>query len=330
MQVAELLGMRGGLVHAPQRYGIEIEVERCEDYPFWCERTRWVNVSDGSLRNHGMEFITPPVTYDEAESMIHEYYQYHHMNGYEASIRTGIHVHADMTWRTLTQVSAICTLYALLEPMFFDLCGPEREECIYCVPWYRAPDDAVMLGEMRQENGINHIRRRLESMCKYGALYLEPLRRLGTIEFRAAPTFEDADDMVLWLRTVRRCVALGHYYGTPERVLEAADHNLQRLVNYVFPDRYSADEAEALLEGADSRAVADMIAVVRTTPFRWIHNLDEPQDAAGIYYRHARPTGGRQPMYHLDDEGGMRPLYHVDDELESVFAEDDYDDEEDY
>jgi len=297
----------------PQRYGVEIEVENGSDCD-WTDNSDWQRVHDGSLRNDGMEFITPPVEMRQLQSMVREYYEQHDNRGYEANIRTGIHVHADMTWRTIEQVAAICAVYAVVEPLMFELCGPEREECIYCVPWYRATDDADLMGNLLELDTPRRVRGHLEAACKYSALYIEPLRRLGTIEFRQAPTYASARELMVWAKAVEKIVTIGTYYGTPARVLEVAENNLQQIVQFVFKGM-DMERAEQLIEECDSIGVAQRLVRTRQ-PSNWQHNMDNPLEQSGVYYQYA----GNE---------GRRPL-HVADPFEELLDSDEYRDDDDY
>ena len=294
----------------------EIEVERAQHDFMWTDDTEWSPVPDGSLRNDGMEFITPPVRFETLGRMAREYYAAHDRLGYEANIRTGIHVHADMRWRTLEQVAAICAVYAYVEPLMFEYCGAEREECIYCVPWYRAPDDAILLGELLRSDGDwRHVHHGLERMCKYGALYLEPLRRLGTIEFRAAPTYENPHHLMTWVALIKRLVLAGTYYGTPERVMQVITQHPSRLVQFVFQGEFDEDYALTLLDECDTVGV--VAHLVRTRPkFQWVHKFEEPMENPGSYFREVRPVRSND-------------LAFVD-EFEADYDDDDDYDEEDY
>lgn len=303
----------------PQLYGVEIEVEHCLDPPVWCGETQWSWVEDGSLRNNGMEFITPPVIIEELGDMVQEYYRHHDREGYQASLRTGIHVHADMRWRTVEQVTAICTLYSILEPALFELCGPEREECIYCVPWYRAPDEVEVLNQVRmyadERDDWRTAHSHLGGACKYSALYLEPLRRLGTIEFRAAPTFDRAADLMRWVHTLRRLVALGHYLGTPERVVDYYEGHPYRVLSTVLGDETDVMDAATLIELEDSAGVA--AGLVRTKQkFEWKHIIEEPLERTGVYYnaRRGRVTIERPVFTEMDEEWDEPGWGHEDDE----------------
>lgn len=310
--VSNMLGMGGTPERLRQLYGVEIEVEGCRNYDWALDGGQWRPVADGSLRGNGMEFITPPVEYARLKTMLMAYYQAHYDNGYIANARTGIHVHMDMRHRTLEQVGAICAVYSIVEPILFDICGADREEGIYCVPWYRATEDAKLLRKAMDEEDRHMSVDALMHTCKYAALYLEPLTRLGTIEFRAAPTFVTYEEMMIWVDAIRRLVTFGDYRGTPESVL---DYDLERMIEFIFPG-LDVPYAVGRIEEHDCLGVASYL--VRTKPkLDWTFPEGEPMAQTGVYYQHAG-GGGRM---------GIRPRFV---EPEFIDEPDEYNEEEEY
>lgn len=266
MQVGELRGTRSTR-KCPQLFGVEIEVENVLSYDWLLGNEWWSVKGDGSLRDNGREFVSNPLHYRDARAALRQYYQEASRLQYQPSVRTGIHIHMDMRWRTMEQVAAICALYSALEPALFDLCGPEREEGIYCVPWYRSTDDVRMLREMRDCTSPDQARALAEATCKYSALYLEPLMRFGTIEFRAAPTYHTEAEMLRWLHAVRRVVRVGSMLGTVERVVELCDTRMERMLRLVMGSATPA--MLKAIEQCDSLGVATLLIRIRQSdPWR--------------------------------------------------------------
>lgn len=292
MQIIRLLG-EDEMTPVPQLYGVEIEVENVHQVR-WIDGTRWRTVPDGSLRNNGMEFVSDPLTRADMLRELATYYRNAALLGYQPHVRTGIHVHADMRWRTLEQVAAICTLYSALEPAMFELCGPQREEGIYCVPWYRSTDDVRLLREARDETRAARVERQMTSTCKYSALYLEPLRRFGTIEFRAAPTYQTFPEMARWLTTIHRLIRAGHALGTPEKVLDKCNTDVTRLLHIVFGGQVPA-KAEFLMEQCDSLGVAALLTRIKR---RLVWSMDD-EDALDTTREYHTKVGRRNRFAEL-------------------------------
>ena len=209
-------------------YGIELEAE---GYDTEANRRldsrslskHWTITEDGSLRNGGVEFVSRFLRPETLEQAVRHLYA-RTRKKWHPSIRTGVHVHCNMLGRTMEELRRVLAYYAFCEPVLFHLAGEHREENIYCVPWYRAPDEAdnAVRGVLKHWLSFN-------DACKYSALYTGPLRTFGTIEFRHAHTFDGPDQMLGWLLLVR-AIANSWQYSDPielyaeggtEAVLEA-------------------------------------------------------------------------------------------------------------
>jgi hypothetical protein len=281
-----------------QWYGIEVEVEGCRRYDVEALGT-WQPKPDGSLRNRGMEFVTPPVTYHTAIEMVTGLWGQMRRYGWQANNRTGIHVHMDMQRLTLDEFKKWMVAYLCVEPVLFDLCGEAREENIYCVPWYRSQDDMEHLLSMFERRSITPC----VNTCKYSALYLEPLRRFGTVEFRGAPTWQDSGDMIQFLRLLELMRVRAAQARTPESILDLFEGDtMAGLRHYAGRDIATHDRA-ALIEDRDSLGVASLLVRTRQdVGWEFPEQGDAPpNDAQRGYYhnggfRMPRMRGGR-PRY---------------------------------
>jgi hypothetical protein len=157
------------------------------------------------LRNGGIEFLSRPLARTAVNRAIRSLWPYFGTGRIRPSVRTGVHIHASCLGLTLAQVKRILEVYALVEPVLFKYVGAEREENIYCVPWYRAPLEARAARDFinRVEETALAVASNTEDPCKYSALYVYPLCNFGTIEFRHAPTWTDADTMFRWWQMVQ-------------------------------------------------------------------------------------------------------------------------------
>jgi hypothetical protein len=206
-------------------YGVEVEVENLRDYsnyraseniPHKAGRElvamAWRCVGDGSLRNDGAEFVSPPEIAHVILAGAQHLWMLHDLKVWRPSVRTGIHIHCNHLLHTPEELRDTLTRYCLVEPVLFAVVGQSREQSVYCVPWYLGRDEprvaARALEPMLDGSGrftIGHIRQ----ACKYSALYIGPLMTYGTIEFRHAPTFDTYADFSRWFRCVRRVVEIG-------------------------------------------------------------------------------------------------------------------------
>lgn len=205
-----------------EAYGIEVEVEGVDQY--YNEDTDrhewavyppqgWDVKSDGSLRDGGAEFVSEPLGFSDAVVAVRRLWHLRDDEGWSYGARCGVHVHINMRSLTPAQIATGLCLYAATEPAWFDLCGPDREQNIYCIPWYRAEGEVDLVVEALEGEG------EFGQTCKYTALYTEPLVRFGTVEFRGAPVFERFEQMK---RLLCMCRGLYRYatYGSIEQVME--------------------------------------------------------------------------------------------------------------
>lgn len=204
-------------------FGMEIEVENVRDLPpgiLHAEDNHWNLTDDGSLRNNGREFVSPPLSALILRGVaIPKFYNWKKEFGYEANGRTGIHVHANVSDLDADQVRAIAALYAVLEPAVFALAGEGREQNIHCIPWYRAYGEADLLSESLE---AQERAGRLQRACKYSALNVRPILTLGTIEFRQALTFDTDRESAEWVLVVASIVNAGINAGLVTNVMRKA------------------------------------------------------------------------------------------------------------
>lgn len=273
-------------------YGIEVEVENAGEVPTrqWLTRHGFRAVEDGSLRNGGMEFITDPSTMASNMKSYTALCKKARDLGYVTNHRTGIHVHVDMRDLECAQVAGVLAAYAAFEPLFFELVGRDREECIYCVPWYRATEQADIV-EALTHNDIDP----LGNACKYSALYIRPLITFGTIEFRAAPTWVDPEPMKQWMKAIARVVRWGKD-RTPKQVLEECGTNTNPLVGQVFGRVFrDIPDPEAVMDEVDSLGTVEEMLPCTYKVGAWQPAKANGEARAVGYHRQARRAGMEMP-----------------------------------
>jgi hypothetical protein len=240
-------------------YGIEVEAERLgvadsrgltEGLPFASPQLQrlvdtlvWKATQDGSLRHRGVEFISVPMQKEHALHALSDLYSCMNDGLFAPSVRTGIHVHANVSQMENYELLQVMRAYAAAEPLLMQYVGVEREQNIYCVPLYRASNErqrwlefASLLRLPTLRNKISSAARLLDACCKYSALNISPISRLGTVEFRHAPTFARFSDMRGWLDLVDATMRL----RLPDAATVADLAPLRR----AMPARLSWDEYE--------------------------------------------------------------------------------------
>lgn len=174
--------------------GLEMEIENVECFvhngsPYWRL------TEDGSLRNHGYEFITPPIRAWRVEHALHQLLTKQIPPDVEYSDRTSVHVHINVRTLTVPQLEALVLTYLLFEKTLFSWIGHNRYENIFCVPICET-NMGLMLDGLIQRNNP-HI-----TWQKYTALNLLPITEKGTIEFRHLHGTGDIKKIITWINLI--------------------------------------------------------------------------------------------------------------------------------
>ena len=301
-----------------QRWGIEIELEQVTRHT---ALALWTTKDDGSLRDCGIEFITEPLDTATIFAAIEEFYNAWENNYWKATARTGIHVHMDMLRRTPEEIQAVLACYLCVEPLLFQQCGADREENIYCVPWYRAEQDLEYARDFFARPSIVTLTD-LQCTCKYSALYLEPLIRFGTLEFRGAPSFTRREDLENLVRTMLSILNCAHQLGTAERVVAAFDRDPHATLARFFGQ--SSGAAVELMDDKDSVGIAELL-LPSTAMTTWTRVMDEPMAGTAHVQAMAPSLSDRSRTRFLS---ATRDFERVLEEEPEEAEDDEYDDEE--
>lgn len=179
------------------KVGIEIEVEGIyKDCTF---ENYWTSKEDGSLRNHGMEYVSVP---------IHGKHIPYALTGlmtslkvtnpkYHFSPRTSVHVHLDMTEYGTHDLTNLLMIYTVVESLLFKFAGKDRDRSVFCVPYsttHFGDRIFVTMAERGWYSGVS----------KYMAVNISRLRDLGTIEFRQLPGTDDVEKIVTWICLIQQ------------------------------------------------------------------------------------------------------------------------------
>lgn len=213
--------------------GIEVEFENARRVP--PVAYGWYLDEDPSLRNSGIECKTGrPVTQAEANEMIDLLYEeIVPYCGYTAHTRTGTHVHINGQMWNRDQLYGVLATYAVVEPLLYAYCGKEREENIYCIPWYFAKDQLRLAKRAKTKRLYV-----LADSCKYSGLYLGPLCNFGTIEFRMAPTWMEAQPLKDWVDMLLRLTAYGTGLEKDEFVVENYLDQPEKTLTDIFGEEH--------------------------------------------------------------------------------------------
>lgn len=131
-------------------------------------------ILDGSLRNNGIEVTTPPLSFEDSIQAFKHIHEIIETGPAAYSPRTSIHVHVNVLPWTTGKLYDFILLYALLEPVFFNM-APSRKHNINCVPL-----NYTILPQ-KYSTGAEHL---IGCWSKYTAFNIKPVTMYGTVEFR--------------------------------------------------------------------------------------------------------------------------------------------------
>lgn len=171
--------------------GIEIEVENVLQYahstPYWTMK------EDGSLRNNGKEFITPPIRAHRVEQAVTTLLNSDLNMSVDFSERTSIHIHMNVRTLTPSQLYSLIMIYIMYEKAIFNFIGHSRDQNIFCNPLHTTTEANLFTN---LETDLYNCSRRWN---KYTALNLNPITMMGTIEFRHMHGTKDIHKIMSWI-----------------------------------------------------------------------------------------------------------------------------------
>ena len=221
-------------------YGIEIETEAPNSYEYprlkyWrCER-------DGSLRNHGVEYVfRGAVDIEDSDPAFREFqscdkeYKF-----YKESVSTSVHIHVNMLNETFLTLANFITLYALLENVLIRYSGPDRLSNLFCMPMRDAEGVVSHIVNMLQfinRGMFNKIALNPEAV-KYGAINCAPLTKWGTVELRSFRGETDTDKIKKWMKLIDKMKSFSKREGmTPPMILDTYRKTREGIVQEVFQE----------------------------------------------------------------------------------------------
>jgi hypothetical protein len=173
--------------------GIEVEVENVQTFqnisPYWRI------IEDGSLRNNGREFITPPIRAWRVEQALTTLFEQQINKDVDFSERTSIHIHMNIRTLTVAQLEALVITYLLFERSMFNFVEKRRYNSVFCVPICE-----TQMGKYLDRLILNG--NPIFSWQKYTALNLLPITEKGTIEFRHMQGTKDIKKLMTWINLI--------------------------------------------------------------------------------------------------------------------------------
>jgi len=173
--------------------GIEVEVENVQRYNH--ASPYWKIIEDGSLRNSGREFITPPIRAWRVEHALSTLFNKEINEDVDFSERTSTHIHMNIRTLTVKQLEALIVTYLVFEKVLFNYVGNDRYNNIFCVPIVETDIGENLLGLIQNKNPS-------VDWQKYTALNLLPIMEKGTIEFRHLNGTGNIKHIITWINLI--------------------------------------------------------------------------------------------------------------------------------
>lgn len=210
-----------------QLVGVEVEVEgvySASNLEFWSV------TGDGSLRNNGVEYISPPMCGARIEESLMELgVELPRLNA-TAGSRCSVHCHLDFTKKPMTEVMAFLTGFALFECILFSASGKDRYWNMYTPGLSSCYAQVSLAREIQQAVSLkdyNRIRELVHRWNKYSCINLRSLMSLGTIEIRSLSGTTDMQEVKEWILMLMQLMEYTHGKTCAE-IIEAA-HEGQHL-----------------------------------------------------------------------------------------------------
>ena len=218
--------------------GIEIEVEpkKGKTLPI-INRGCWETKDENSLRNGGKEYVTKsPLLYDKDYSKnINELTASLNEKEVEVnSFRTSVHVHLNMTQKTLNELWTIITCYWLMENLLFKYCGEDRENNHFCLRLKDA-EGVIKLVDTALEYSSPFCQ--FIDSYRYGGLNLSALYKFGSLEFRGMRGSVSEGEIRTWSSALYEMSELSTtFFRSPQEVLDYYYNNsVDKIIDMLFP-----------------------------------------------------------------------------------------------
>lgn len=184
--------------------GIEVEIEQAYDlYPEQFSRTQWEVTHDGSLRDCGYELrFLGPLFGEDVIMALNDLVGTLNDVAPVATERCSVHVHVDVRDMSTKQLFTMIVLYMIFERSLIKYHGSTREDNIFALPYYRAPDKIASLGILGAEVSTSTMLSKLGGLNKYAALNLAALFTHGTVEFRHMPGSWSKARILEWVNLI--------------------------------------------------------------------------------------------------------------------------------
>lgn len=180
--------------------GIEVEVESFNAFKNYA-LDGWEMKMEGSLRNHGAEFVTMgPIPLKEVKpqlDVLFEAFKLEKQKLILPNLRTSTHMHINVTDLTLTQYYNMMTYYWLVEGVIMPYCGPDRQDNLHC---YQLSNAEALVDFVKNE--LKHPDSLFAwfdtDKIRYAGQNINCTKKFGSIEYRGMRGTTEVDVLNNW------------------------------------------------------------------------------------------------------------------------------------
>lgn len=197
--------------------GIEIEVEGenlLMNIPSY-----WGVDKDGSLRGESAEYI---LLQPCARQSVYKFVKYleeklkENKSKVHKSIRTSVHIHLNMSNKTLKECYTLVVLYLIFEDLLINLAGPERVGNLFCL---RAKDAEFFIDFLRlMANKRKFVPN--QEQIRYTSVNICAITKFNSIEFRALRGTTDPEIINEWVELLLCVKDAAESYNSPADILQ--------------------------------------------------------------------------------------------------------------
>jgi len=184
-------------------YGVELELEQAP----YINGHGVIVKEDGSLRNNGREYCTPPLQGGALLSSL--LWLCEKVQGAEVNHRCGTHIHVNIGNMSKGHLLTVIKVFSLLEGIIFNSFARGREDNNSCLPLYKLSLSNSFLNDIFKD-----VKERdkefLAGTDKYMSLNINPMVTYGTIEFRLFRATKDFNTLLDYLNIVGAVVKTGY------------------------------------------------------------------------------------------------------------------------
>lgn len=225
--------------------GVEHELEGAtnDDY---CKRfTDWNSISDGSLRDGGIEYVLKqPLAGEELIAAVKDLDEYvKSRSNIRSNERTSTHIHVDARDLTQDQLLMFFVVYTTFEQVLFSLCDESRTENNFCVPVRKNGGVIKRIRNVaKRKNSPSAVQSLGSSSYRYAAMNMASLPRFGSIEFRMRETLTDKVKLLEWINILLSMKQFAIEHGNEPVTDVVARFNsmdANKLTDFIFGDAIS-------------------------------------------------------------------------------------------